>query len=96
MTDTRQIELLNAIQAEQRRRRDLRRNACSTCREWADVIHAQISETLREQWGPWPEPDHRCPACGREPEVSCSIGLSTRANRTTQPSASAIRSAAPV
>ena len=69
MRDVLRIETVNAIQAEQRRRRKLRRKACSTCSEWADVIHGDYAGRREEGWHAWPEPDHCWPACGREPEV---------------------------
>jgi hypothetical protein len=69
MSDVLRIETVNAIGAEQRRRYELRKAACKTCRDWADVIHSGYNGQRNERWGPWPEPDRRCPQCGREPEV---------------------------
>ena len=69
MSDVLRIETVNAIEEEQRRRRNLRKTSCSTCHDWADVIHSDYDGRRLERWHSWPEPDHRCPACGREPEV---------------------------
>jgi hypothetical protein len=69
MSDVLRIETINAVQAEQRRRYALRKASCKTCREWADVIHGDYNGRREERWHDWPEPEHRCPQCGREPEV---------------------------
>ena len=53
---------LESVQAAQRR-------SCRVCRDWADVIHGDYDGRREEHWHSWPEPDHACPACGREPEV---------------------------
>lgn len=69
--DTRRqpLELVNEIEAEEKRRWEQQRRACKTCREWADVIHLEFTDGLEEHWHRWPDPDHRCPDCGRAPEV---------------------------
>lgn len=66
------LDLLHDVEMEERRRSQLQRQACRTCGDWADVIHMQTPSRLIERWHKWPAPDHRCPACGREPTVFVS------------------------